>query len=205
MTGLEMKDVLLGMTAVGLTGLLLLGSCDLLNEKREVNEQESDSTYFRATLNDQEEWSADPRGVFVDNGGKFDHMLSISGDTIHQNSFPYTENLIIFVNYHGKGRYNISGKKFIVNGSPLITGSSYAELDGDVLISEYHPIDDTTANQMTVTTYDSTTGTVGGTFRTTVVVDSADRESEPGEPPRRRPDTLRFTNGKFRVKVEDQR
>lgn len=44
-----------------------------------------------------------------------------------------------------------------------------------------------------------------GTFRTTVVVDADDRVSEPGEPPRRRPDTLRFTDGRFRVVVEDRR
>lgn len=71
-----------------------------------------------------------------------------------------------------------------------------------VFIVTYSPTDDTSANQLTITSYDSTTSVMTGTFRTTVVVDSAQRVSEPGEPPRRRPDTLRFTDGEFRVRVE---
>ena len=109
---------------------------------------------------------------------------------------------------------------FIVGGSSLVplvlylgkgiehewdeTGSAYYENDGDVLIASYHPTEDALANRLTITSYDSTTGALEGTFRTTVVVDSAERVSEPGEPARRRPDTLRFTDGEFRVKVGHQ-
>jgi len=92
-----------------------------------------------------------------------------------------------------------------INGISRILGSSYYEKDGDVIISSYHATDDTSANQFTITSYDSATGMMEGSFRTTVVVDSSERETEPGEPPRRRPDTLRFTDAEFRVRVEDRR
>jgi hypothetical protein len=91
------------------------------------------------------------------------------------------------------------------DGRSRISGASFYVNEGDVLLSTYSPTDDTLDNQLMITSYDTTTGIMEGTFRTTVVVDSADRESEPGEPPRHRPDTLRFTNGEFRVEVEDRR
>ena len=84
-------------------------------------------------------------------------------------------------------------------------GGFFSENDYDVTISSYSATDDSSVNRLTITKYDSTTGVLEGTFRTTVVVDSAERVSEPGEPPRRRPDTLRFTDGEFRVKTRDLR
>jgi len=39
---------------------------------------------------------------------------------------------------------------------PYTLGVSYYEADGDVLISSYHATDDTSANQLTITSYDST-------------------------------------------------
>lgn len=200
-----MRNLLSSLLFTGLTGTLLLGSCGFLDSEEDVKSVERDSTYFRATLNGGEKWSADPRGVFVDNGGEFDPMLSISGDTVHQNKFPYTEELIIFVNSKGERNYDITRTKHEIDGNPLITGSDYCESDGDVILTHYLPTGDSSANQLTITSYDTTSGMMEGTFRTTVVVTEEDVEPEPGEPPRRRPDTLRFTNGTFRVEVDDRR
>ncbi len=96
-------------------------------------------------------------------------------------------------------------KKYEEGYNTHYTGSRFHEAESDALFASYHSTDDTSTNQLTITSFDSTTGLMEGTFRTTVVVDSADRVDESGEPPRRRPDTLRFTDGEFRVKVEDQR
>ena len=184
-----------------LAGTLLLGNCSLLGSDGNGKLQ-ADSTYFRATLNG-ESWSGSPDGSLVDIGG-FD-WVGIEGDTTHRNRFPYRENLLLQAEYKGIGKYPLTRTVRNLEFRSMTTGSSYYEVDGDVIISRYQPIDDTSTNQLTITSYDTTTGIMEGTFRTTVVVDSADRESEPGEPPRRRPDTLRFTDGEFRVKVEDRR
>lgn len=182
-----------------LTAALLLGSCGLTESNEKVEQTEADSSYIRATLNDTEEWSGKLRGYFSKGGG--DCWLTISIRNAHKDQLLYTEKLVFVVVFRGVKTY------------PLVeidrewdeTGASYYEKNGDALISSYHPTDDTSANQLTITSYDSTTSLIEGSFRTTVVVDSTDRGDEPGEPPRRRPDTLHFTDGEFRVNVEDRR
>ena len=191
-----MKDALLGLLVAGLTGVLLLGSCGLTGNGEE-EKSNADSTYFRSTLNGKEAWGAtDIRAVFSDNAGS--RSLTLAGDTSHEEYAPYTEQLGFGVRFRGTDTYSL-----LRNGGEV----AYFESDGDALIASYHPSESTdpSAHQLTITSYDSTTGVLEGTFRTTVVVDSAERVSEPGEPPRRRPDTLRFTDGEFRVKVRDLR
>jgi len=193
-----MHDALRSLLLALLTGTLLLGSCGLAGSD-DGGEPQVDSTYFRATLNGEEVWSGEGRAIMAKSGG-FD-WLTIVGDTLHEQHYPYTESLQLPVAYRGPRNYSLM--RVIRNREAQLTsGTSYFEVDGDVLISSYHSTDDTSANQLTITSYDSTAGVMTGTFRTTVVVDSAQRVSEPGEPPRRRPDTLRFTDGEFRVEVE---
>ena len=118
-----------------------------------------------------------------------------------EQQYPYTESLAFVAIFRGTGTYSLVE----VEHEWDETGASYYEIDGDALIPSYHATDDPSTSQLTITSYDATAGIMTGTFRTTVVVDSAQRVSEPVEPPRRRPDTLRFTDGTFRLKVEDRR
>jgi len=197
-----MHDVLYSLLPAVLASTLLLGSCGLAGNDENGEKTQADSTYFRTTLNGEETWSGEGRAIMAESGG-FD-WLTIVGDTLHKQIYPHNESLQLSVAYRGPRGYSLV--RMMRSREPrLISGTSYFESDGDVTISSYHSTDDTSANQLTITSYDSTTGIMTGTFHTTVVVDSADRVSEPGEPPRRRPDTLRFTNGEFRAKVEDRR
>ncbi len=93
----------------------------------------------------------------------------------------------------------------INNDYTRTSGVFFSTNDGDVALTRYRPVPDSSVNQLSIANYDSTTDVMTGTFRTTVVIVEEDQEPETGEPPRRRPDTLRFTDGEFRVKVRDLR
>ena len=192
-----MHDALPLLLLVLLISTLLLGSCGLLSSDGSSNtETQANSTYLRATLNGEEAWSGEnERAFFVENGDN--RWLTIAADTVSEQQYPYTESLTFVAIFRGTGTYSLVE----VEHEWDETGTSYYEIDGDALISSYHATDDTSSNQLTITSYDSTASIMTGTFRTTVVVDSAQRVSEPGEPPRHRPDTLRFTDGTFRLKV----
>jgi len=199
---LEMKDALLGLLVASLTGLLLLGSCGGLMGNGEEEKTKVDSTYFRVTLNGEETW--DGVGVAGFTGISGLDWLQIRGGPGREENRLYMENLNISVPYQGEKSYSLT-RVLRDSSQNLTSGTSYYEKEGDVTIAGYFATDDSFANQLTITEYDTTAGIMEGTFRTTVVVDSADRESEPGQPARRRPDTLRFTDGEFRVEVEDRR
>jgi hypothetical protein len=78
------------------------------------------------------------------------------GDTTHQQHDPCSESLGFSIAYRGPGEYTLVE---VVRDQerPHTLGASYYEADGDVLISSYHATDDTSANQLTITSYDSTT------------------------------------------------
>ena len=192
----EMRDASLGLLVAGLTGVLLLGSCGLTGSGEE-EKAKADSTYFRAMFNGKEMWAGEEIRATFSEGKRFSRWLTIIADTVHKQHYPYTERLVIVAIFEGVGAYSLTE----IEREWDETGSAYYENDGDVLIASYHPTENTSANRLTITHYDSTAGVLEGTFRTTVVVDSAERASEPGAPSRRRPDTLRFTDGEFRVKV----
>lgn len=184
---------------------LLLGSCGIVESEEGAKESTSDSTYFRATLNGEEEWSGEPDAAFSQQG-RIERWLSISADSVDEKNFPRTENLGFAVPFQNVGNYSLSPTEYdISEGWTRTSGANFYESDGDALLASYNATNDTSANQLTITEYDSTAMVMKGTFRTTVVVDSADREDEPGEPARRRPDTLRFTDGEFRVELRDLR
>jgi len=188
--------VLHGLLLPALAGTLLLGSCGLTGD----DDFKANDTYFRATLNGGEMWVGDEIRATFSGGKKSNQWLTITADTVHKQHYPYTERLVVVAIFEGVRTYPLTE----IEHEWDETGSAYYENDGDVLIASYHPTEDALANRLTITSYDSTTGALEGTFRTTVVVDSAERVSEPGEPARRRPDTLRFTDGEFRVKVGHQ-
>jgi len=197
-----MKDALLGLLVAGHTGLLLLGSCGLMGNGEE-EKTKADSTYFQATLNGEETWSGRPDASFSDQG-RVDWLV-VFGDSVYEGQ-SYKEGLGFSLPYEGSKAYSAVNREVeIEKNRTRMAGVSFSVKDWDVILSRYHATDDSSSNQLMITEYDTTSGIMEGTFRTTVVVDSADREPEPGEPPRLRPDTLRFTDGEFRVKVRDLR
>jgi len=137
-------------------------------------------------------WQRETRAILTE------RKLVIAGDSADPQS-QWHGSLLFGILYDGPKTYSI------IRGPRDTYGAHYLELNGDVRIAEYFPTGDSSSNRLTITSFDSTTGIMEGTFRTTLVVTEEDEESEPGEPARRRPDTLRFTDGEFRVKVEDRR
>jgi hypothetical protein len=191
------RHVLHSLLLTALAGTLLFGSCGLVGD----GDSKAKDTYFRAALNGKK-WSGNPDAVFSEQG-RFNKWLALFADSLYESG--YRERLSIHTPFRGVREYNLSEKNYTVGGNLLTGGGFFSENDYDVTISSYSATDDSSVNRLTITKYDSTTGVLEGTFRTTVVVDSAERVSEPGEPPRRRPDTLRFTDGEFRVKTRDLR
>jgi len=189
------KRFLFSLLLAALAGTLLLGSCGLTGSS-EKKKAKSDSTFFLATLNGNSwrggTWVRETRAVLTE--GK----LVIAGYSAGPQSL-WRGSLLLGIPFTGPKTYSL------VRGPRETYGAHYLELNGDVRVAGYFPTEDSSANQLTITSYDSTTGIMTGTFHTTLVITEDDEESEPGEPPRRQPDTLRFTDGEFRVKVEDRR
>ena len=180
-------------------GAVLLASCGLFGSEEEA-EQES-SGYFTALLNG-EPWRGEARGGI--NEGSW---LTISAKQYDSLRY-WAESIGFLLYFQGEGAYPLASHS---HPSTMRTfGALYAEADDDALIAAYYPTD-SAANRMTLVRFDSTEGVVEGTFEVTLVVDPDDRETEPlppGVPPpmeRRRPDTLRFTNGTFYVEIFDDR
>jgi hypothetical protein len=187
------------------TATLLLAGCGLLADESNATddpEQPGPDTYVRATLNGAP-WSAKSIAEVTESWGY--RWISLIGDTLHKSHYPYTETISFIIIYDGIKSYSLAQSEVQLQGGTQLTGASYYEQDGDALIASYHTVGDSLKNHLTVTSYDSTSGIATGTFRTTLVVDSSDAVSEPGEMERRRADTLRFTNGEFRVDVRDDR
>lgn len=148
-------------------------------------------TFFEATLNG-EPWSA----MLHQAGLNAEGRLTVGGQT-HDGPGFWQESLSFSVPFRGAGTYDaVWGER---EGG--IYGGLYAEADGDALLARYFPLPDPDTNFITITRYEFATGLVEGHFRTTFVVSPDTRVDEPGEPPRQRPDTLRFTDGRFRLVV----
>lgn len=198
-----MQNALSSLLLAILTGALLLGGCDLQGSEGE-EESTVDSTYVQATLNGKEMWSGRPLAGFSKQG-RINPWLDVVGRLYDERFDPpiLLEELTLAVPFRGVGSYSLVPKEYdLGNGWTRISLGAFAELDHDATLADYTATNDTSANHLTITRFDSTAMVMEGTFRTTVVVDSADREDEPGEPPRR-PDTLRFTDGEFCVKVKE--
>ena len=194
-----MFDTLYGRILALLAGALLLGACALAGND---DESEGVKTYFRVTLNQEETWNG-PGAAGLSQQGEY-VWLSIFTDSVY-NDF-HRETLSLAIPFEGVGEYSLVPATYEpYEGGILFSGAFFHESDWDALLAGYSATEDTSVNHLTITSYDSMTGILTGRFRATVVVNEDDRVDEPGEPPRRRPDTLRFTDGTFRVKVRDIR
>ncbi len=184
-----------------LSAVLLLGGCALMGND-DNDESEDVRSYFRATLNGEETWSGVPDAGLSQQGQYA--WMAIYADSVYHDY--HRERLSFAIAFEGMGEYALIPRTYkTYEGGIRISGASFHESDWDARLAGYRATEDTSANHLTIASYDSTTGILTGSFRATVVVDEDDRVDEPGEPPRRRPDTLRFTDGTFRVKVRDIR
>ena len=184
-----------------LSAVLLLGGCALMGND-DNDESEDVGSYFRATLNGEEAWSGVPDAGLSQHGEYV--LLSVFSDSVYHDY--HRERLSLEVLFEGPGEYSLVPRTYeLYEGGILFSGAFFHESDWDALLAGYHATENAAANHLTIASYDSATGILTGSFRATVVVDEDDRVDEPGEPPRRRPDTLRFTDGTFRVRVRDIR
>ena len=180
------------MSALLATLLLVTAGCGLLDNELPPQDPE---TFFTATLNG-EPWSA----IAQLSGINIENRLGIGGTRFSQTSY-WNEKMSFSLPFRGAGTYSLVwGQR---EGD--LYGGLYTESDGDANLATYYPQPDSATNYVRITSYDPDTGIMEGRFRTTVVVSPEDRLDEPGEPPRRRADTLRFTDGSFRVVIEDRR
>ena len=180
------------MSALLATLLLVTAGCGLLDNDPAPPDPD---VHFTATLNG-EPWTAEVQPSGINSEDRFD----IVGIRYSETSF-WNEQLVFSLPFRGTGSYSLVWGERQGN----LYGASFFEVDGDARLATYYPLPDSATNYVRVTSYDPDTGIMKGRFRTTVVVSPEDRLDEPGEPPRRRVDTLRFTDGSFRVVIEDRR
>lgn len=181
-----------------LLGVVLLASlfvtlgCNFIGNESTKGDPE---THFIATLNG-ERWVADVQPTVINRANRFD----IVGIRNSETSF-WNEQLAFSLPFRGTGSYSVVwGER---QGD--LYGGLFFEADGDARVATYYPQSDSSDNYLTVTRYDPETGVMEGRFRTTLVVSPDDQMTEPGEPERRRADTLRFTDGSFRIVLDDRR
>ncbi len=159
--GSVIHDALHNLLLAGLASTLLLGSCGFAGHS-DNEETQVDSTYFRATLNGEKTWTAGgTKGnyLFVEEGRTW---LSISGGykPNPNSTYSYTEILEFLVIFRGTGTYSL------VENQPAktnnVTGSEFRETGGDVIYTTYSSTNDSLANQLTITSYDSTSSVIEG-------------------------------------------
>lgn len=176
--------------------IVAMVGCGLLGETEGQPVEPEPETYFRALVNG-EAWEGDEQQA----GLMRTDYITLSSALHHENIFPYFEEIAVWVPWHEVGEYDISRQRH--DSGPhegQYAGAVYGEVDGDVNISWYRPTEGG-EHRMAVTGYDPETGLMEGTFEVTFVIEEGQRDS----PFRRQPDTLRFTDGEFRVVVEDHR
>ena len=133
--------------------------------------------------------------------------LDIAASNVDSLSY-WREWMSLAVPFEGEGAYPLY-RDSLPEGGRAGQYASYSEMNADAIFADYRLLDEA-ANRLTVTTYDSVRGVVEGTFEATLIVDPDDRKPPPelaGDyPERQRPDTLRFTEGRFRIgQVDDRR
>ncbi|MFN0174843.1 MAG: hypothetical protein ACKVU0_09375 [Saprospiraceae bacterium] len=142
--------------------------------------------------------------------------------TATKNDIPWVGAPVSFINInHGKGfqikidsldKYGIRreslsfskvpfqpGKNYLVNTFPQIddglVGAHYFILDDDVILGNYLLLESDSTSFITLTSFDSTSRELRGTFDVTLIVDHRPDPSYP--------DTIRFRNGQFHTKLKD--
>ena len=180
--------------------ILCLAGCGLTDDPPvdpPANPVTDDTVVFTARLNGNP-WIAEAPRASLSRGADLT-VLAVDPD---ETRYPYEQGLFFIVPIEGVGSYSLNRSTRMDNpGTPEevfhLYGAILQEAYGDQVNSEYHATQDP-ANRLVVTRYDGVNGYVEGTFAATLVVDLSSESRE-------LPDTLRFTDGRFRVRVEDLR
>ncbi len=172
-------------------------SCGILNVESDKIDEE---WYIEAKVNGKK-WRVTANAIIVR-----DRDVLIIGGNYFYNSY-YYESLDFGVPASESivGVYDLNQWEG-ENGEPY--GASFTEIDWDVVIVGYLPNGDP-SNRMIITSYDSSTGVIEGTFQVTFLIDpnwykDIERLKQLGiTPPQRKrtEDTISFTEGRFRVRL----
>lgn len=168
--------------------------CGMLGD--EPAEPEVD-TYFTAQLNG-ESWRGYQKFWLSSNTSRLKKgkYFSIGTARLDSTTYPYYQDMRLFVKPLITDHRAFPIKGYDYNPAKgFVRGGYFLEMDGDAIIARYEATADT-SNYVRVTGYDSTTGIAEGTFAVTF----AAGEDYRGRPRSRYPDTLRFTEGRFRVR-----
>lgn len=172
-TPLDMLDALCPRIPILFSVVLLLGSCGLLSTD-DNGDAEDVTTYFRATLNQEETWSGQPRASLSQQGPYL--WFSVGADSVYDDF--HRESLSLRGPFEGPGEYALVPVTYETGeGGTRTAGASFHESDWDARLAGYGATDDASANHLTITSYDSTTGILTGSFHATVVVNEDDRIS----------------------------
>ena len=176
---------------------LLFTSCEVIGPNQEKLPA-IDNGYMIGDIQG-DKWSAEYiSALFV----TFDQdtLISIEVHSFDSLLFPYNEGFVFSYFYDPKINLYSTQRKTDIHERR--TGGFYMENDGDVVLSRYYPIADS-LDKFTLTVSKDSIGAryAEGIFEMTVVVDPAyDRDIDQDR--RRRPDTVRITNGYYRVELE---
>lgn len=180
---------------------LIFFGCGILSS--DDNDNNGIDQYFRSNLNG-EEWTVFPRAT-VD---KELTDLAIWGEKLYPDY--WRETLSIRLRFIGPGKYDMVWRR-ADDYDGISIGAFYSEADYDVGIARYYARTNDTTNFMEIISYDEESRIIEGTFHLTLVIEEeweekVKRWEELGinYPKRRRPDTLFFINGRFRVLVEER-
>lgn len=197
--------------------LLLLAGCGLLSSNNEDADTElPDWFLFSAEINGEEFFGTPSvSGLRTAHAGftkmgNFD-WLNIFGTEYDEEFYPYNQHIGFALIYDEETEI-YSTKNVYIEEIARSTRGFYSESDGDASISSYEEIEDGEGyitvdimeleNPVTIP-FGNGTETfhkkISGTFEMTVV-----RKSNPN-PSTRQPDTLRITNGKYKLLLLDRR
>jgi hypothetical protein len=171
---------------------LLFSGCDLFNSGEEIEEPSFE--YFTATLNGKD-IKAEPRGG-LHNALEGEKFLQIIGFIQENDKSPN-----LFYDVHFRIIYTDSTTHYSVfsGENPFHGGGRITEWDYDVMTGRYFAFDDGEEHEITVYRDQTPEGReyLYGEFSYTVAV------AEPSHHPLRQlPDTVRVTNGKYRVYLD---
>lgn len=177
----------------GALGTLLLIGCGLFSSAD--REAQIPEQYVTATLNGAP-WTAQTAYLEAEDAplsswvpGEYLSLMVLNQDV---QRYPYYESLMM------GAPSPEPGLQVAVEPVPSIArGGWFVEADGDAFIATYHPTPDS-SNVIEITRHDPDAQVVEGRFQLTLAVSPDYRDVAE----RQRPDTLRFTDGRFRLWYE---
>jgi len=184
--------------------VLMISGCSVFETEPEMSALITPEPfgYFTAEING-ELWEGDyPDGGFV--YIEEDTLLQVFSDRIDSLRFPYMDEMTFSYFY----TESMDGSQQSVIRTPTIhkraSGGFYSEADGDAVIAYYLPIEDS-LNAFTVQIEQDEKGAyvATGTFEMKVVVESY-YDTPHNNQYRQQPDTLRITNGAYKVKLREK-